>query len=243
MSGTMTRSDPNAILSCDVKTEYVVDMVNHRGDGDSYYNLYTSIILPSTTVFNSVGRPFPSVTPLVWIPPADFDPVTEWSYINSDELMHVPFPADLISQLAEMPNVLIQVPTIAECFPGFIFGAPTAKVVVNELTVFTSTTISMDQRTETVTKGPVFNEGTTKEEFISPSTRMTPGLTSPSSTIKVTSGSNQSLVPDVCKTSPGTTSSARRLSGSSVTGGIDRSGVRQGTTTGGSESRSTSQAE
>lgn len=77
---------------------------------------------------------------LVWTPPAGQDPTQNYTKLNSDVNAALPLPPDVIGQLAAIPEIVSQVPDIAQCYPGILFGAPTAKVVVSELTASTTTT-------------------------------------------------------------------------------------------------------
>lgn len=77
---------------------------------------------------------------LVYTPPAGQDPTQNYTKVNSDVDAVLPLPPDVIGQLAAIPEIVSQVPDIAQCYPGILFGAPTAKVVVSELTASTTTT-------------------------------------------------------------------------------------------------------
>jgi hypothetical protein len=106
---------------------------------------------------------FPNGTGVVWIPPIDFNPTYNWSQVLSGSNGAVPVPENVMEQLRQMPDVISQVPNMNRCSPGYLFGAPTAKIVVSQLTDSSTTTIYKDGAYSAITTSYHSNTGTTTE--------------------------------------------------------------------------------
>jgi hypothetical protein len=137
-SGILTSSASDPSSSCSVPEQNVLAMITHGPDSGSWSGLsYTHLSFPTDQ-----AQPT-DMYQVLWIPPPNYSQVYNWSQVKSGEDEVVPFPEDVVEELANMPGVVSQVPGIGTCLPGLLFGAPTAKIVVSELTASSTTTISM----------------------------------------------------------------------------------------------------
>jgi hypothetical protein len=167
-----------------------------KGSGSGDGLTYTSISLPKDTA-------------IVWIPPVDFNPAYNWSRVLSGENGALPLPGNVVDQMGHMPGVVSQVPDVAECSPGYLFGAPTAKIVVSELT---------DSSTTTIYKGGAYSETTTPYQS-------NPGTTTEIPTAPKTSSPQESPnPPSPSYTSPNTPSVTTPI-GNTAPGGSSAPGI------------------